>query len=684
MMSQLDRVIKRFSIYKVTQILLFPFLTGFLFDLRWANQVCISLCLVIFVHYVGNFLETLVLIWQSCALSALCLLMLNLVFKQSLNYSIAALSVVLVCCLLIFVIRYSKPKAKSAENIPFNFYTVAVFIYCYHIAPRGRYQNIGFLYHEDNGKPLAELFNFTKTESLSIDLLNKYDREQVSYFVRFILNFIDHLSSRSGATAAMGALNSLSNSWIFVLLSSALFVGGLISWFIENLKLNQVASYLTLMFSLALSIWSFQVSHTAGYFPLFLLNTVVVLFLFSHKDSQCLVINSRSLSFLIGVSTSLAMIGSWQPWFPVGVSAALLSVYKFSGRLYWTKSPIRRNTLLIILAIGGIKIGLSIPKILTSLDLESPGRDSVASELFYLFGMILLMGIVGVVRHSLNKTSNFKSAPTHSMGLIWLYRAVPIALVISVLLLNLSRNQKETVYFVLIFGLIFNRTSVCKIQNELRSFISNERYDASLLLCAITFTYVLVIHMLSRYIGPVYQPMYAANKSAVAFYSQFSWLLIVVVALIVFEKENRLQIGYSLVVLFAAFEILVSSISLGRSPTQGQWWHKTVVDSLSQHPELPVTCTNLSFNDVDHQTYVCNRLLDSIEDERFVEILRYQQTSMEGPRPYDLSDARKYLEQESSFKQLLIVSRAQLSPEMRDFFSGIATRRLIFLTAQAE
>ena len=684
MMTQLDLVIKRFSIYKVTQILLFPFLTGFLFDLRWANQVCISLCLVIFVCYVGNFLESLVLIWQSCALLALFLLTLNLVFKQSMNYSIAALSVVLVCCLLIIVIKSSKTKVKSAEDIPQTCYTVAVFIYCYYISPRGRYQNIGFLYHEDNGKPLAELFNFTKTESLSLDLLNKYDRENVSYFVRFILNFIAHLSSRSGETAAVGALNSLSNSWIFVLLSFALIVGGLINWFSKILKLNHVARYITLTSGLVVSVWSFQVSHSAGYFPLFLLNTVVVLFLFSQKDSQCIVINSRSLSFLISVSTSLAMIGSWQPWFPVGVSAALLSVYKFSGRLFWTKSPIRRYILFIIIVIGVIKVGMSLPKIMEALDLESPGRDSVASELFYLFGLLLLIGLVGVVRHFLGKTINIKSAPTHSMRLIWFYRAVSIVLVISVILLNLSRNQKETIYFVLIFGLIFNRASIWKIQNELRSFISNERYDASFLLCTISFIYVLIVYMLSRFIGPVYQPMYAANKSAVALYCQFSWLLIVVIALIVFEKRKRLQIGYSVVVLYAALQILVGSVSLSRNPIQEQWWHKTVVDSLSQHPELPVTCTNLSLNDVEHQTYVCNRLLDSIEDERFVEILRYQQTSMEGPRPYDLADARKYLEEESSFKQLLVVSRAQLSAEMRDFFSGIATRRLIFVTAQTE
>ena len=65
--------------------IIFPLLTGFLFDLPWGNQVLISLVLVGAVFIVGDFSEALLALWHALTISALGFISLNFVFRISFN-----------------------------------------------------------------------------------------------------------------------------------------------------------------------------------------------------------------------------------------------------------------------------------------------------------------------------------------------------------------------------------------------------------------------------------------------------------------------------------------------------------------------------------------------------------------------------------------------------------------------
>ena len=101
-----------------------------------------------------------------------------------------------------------------------------------------------------------------------------------------------------------------------------------------------------------------------------------------------------------------------------------------------------------------------------------------------------------------------------------------------------------------------------------------------------------------------------------------------------------------------------------------QWWHSPVVKALRTEEDQILLCSNNDLSANDYQTYVCNRFLHSLFALDVQGEFRYQQTSMSGPRPEDLSRVRKYLEDNDLGTKTTVFSKDPLSLEMRSLFSS--------------
>ena len=665
-MMQLDLVIKRFSIYKVTQILLFPFLTGFLFDLPLLSKFLISLVLTTATFVAQDFVEAIVKLWQATAVVGLLFLLANLGLGASTSRLWTAIPILFVWFLLLVLERNQSREADgNFDNIsivPF----FLIFVYLYRLAPRGLFEDLAFIYHVDNTKSLGALRKTIQTNEISISLLSSTDSIGLTYFVKFVTNAVSVLGKPLEKSHALQAINAMSNSWMLLTLSY-FFVGiRFVQWLIEALRIR--SRVLVLTFSLLSLLWGLKISHSAGYFPLMLLNTIVIILLFSFRNFAPQLIFQKAIYLTVGLSLSCAMFGSWQPWLPIAGLSILVIGYKIVGRSLLRRTLLQPKVFYPLLFLA-VAIGWNylVPN-LSKIDLESSGRDHFPTETLLIFFGISLVAIFSLFGPKgfgdKNTTTDF-DIEFYQKSFVFLSLLASLA----TLTWSFGPNQGETLWFVLTVGLIFNRYSIGCIKKTMKPLIATESNDACLMFCFLSFAFVLTIFALSRFIGPVYEPMYAADKSAVAFYSQFFWFpLVVVGSLDLFGRKvfSYLHVALSLTVLSLGLQIPFAAIY---DPVQSKWWHRPVIDSLTKSPNIPIVCSNSSEFVAEKETWVCTYFMAALTDDEFTQMLAIQQIQLVGPRPVDLSRSKEVLDLRPSPEGLVVFSCAPLDVSIIEFFS---------------
>ena len=673
MMTQLDRVINRYSIYKATEFLLFPFLTGFLFDLPLLSKFVISLLLTTATFVAQDFAEAIVKLWQAMAIVGLLFLLANLGLGASTSQLWTAIPILIVWfLLLVFGWNQSREAVGIFDNIsivPF----LLIFVYLYRLAPRGLYENLAFIYHVDNTKSLGSIRQIIQTNEISLSLLSSTDSIGLTYFVKFVANAVSVMGKPFERSNALQAINAMSNSWMLLTLSY-FFIGiRFVQWLIEALKIR--SRLLVQTFSLLSMLWGLKISHSVGYFPLMLLNTIVIILLFSFRNFAPQSIFQKAIYLIVGLSLSCAMFGSWQPWLPVAGLSILVISYKIVGRSLLRRTLLQPKIFYPMLLLA-VSFGWNylVPK-LSQIDLESPGRDHFPTETLLVFSGITLVSIFslfGLKRFVDKYVYTDIDVVFHQKSLVFLSLLVSIA----TLIWSFGPNQEETLWFLLAVGLIFNRYSIGCIKKAVKPLIATESYDGCILFCFLSFGFVLTIFALSRFIGPVYEPMYAADKSAVAFYSQFFWFpLVVVGSLDLFGRTffSYLHVALSLTVVSLGLQIPFAAIY---DPVQSKWWHRPIINSLMINPNKPIVCSNSSEFVAEKETWVCTYFMDVLTDDEFTQMLAFQQIQLVGPRPVDLSRSKEILNVRSSPEGLVVFSCAPLDVGMTEFFSGDMNKKI--------
>lgn len=655
--------------------IIFPLLTGFLFDLPWGNQVLISLVLVGAVFIVRDFSEVLLLLWLALAIIGFLLVLWCIGFDSDVNNLLLAISVLSMW----FVLLIGKSRKISMLNfgpkLNLGLDGFAIFVYLYTNLPRGRLQNLGFLYQEDNQRSLNAIVQSLNNGSTDLGLLSTNDTLGMPFFVKFVTSFVSKMGLISSDQIPLRAVNVLSNSWMFLLLSYLILGSSFCKWLF--CYLNSCNSFFGRFFCLLSMIWGFQVSHGAGYFPLFLLNTIVIVTICLFRTVKIDGSSVRLFLFLTGVSLTCAMFGSWQPWIPTAGGIFLIVLYKILGRNLLRKllhGVIVRSIVALFSTLLLVRFILD----LTRVDLESSGREHFPTEvLLVLAGLFVIM--IGTSfrtffypSYALDRYSDVRSQLS--------YIVVPVAafVIAFVYILSLHPNQSRTLFFLVVVGLVFNRYSIRSISKSSQKLLSNELTDATVVFALLTFSYVVVVFLLSRFIGPTYEPMYASDKTSVAFYSQFYWLPVSLLAVPIKVVDKLKSSLIQKLSVFAFCSLLAIPASITYDPVQEKWWHKPVTDSLARDAYLPIVCSFPTEFSEDRETWVCTHFMEVLNDEKFIDLLWFQQWQSIGPRPVDLSLARKYLVEESTFEKILVLSCSVLDQGMMDFFGSVNKSRVVF------
>ena len=683
---------------KLLHYLVYPFLTGFLLDLPWLNQLVITVSLAFVVLLVGNFADALVLLWQAIAVSSFVSMMVAGVSGSTVDSFYVALLVPVFWFLLSMNSRRdSKSKMSKEGFFTSEFFTIVTFIYLAINAPRGRTDNLNFIGHQDNAKQLMAPMQAAMTGQISLEALALEDRENVGYFAKYVANFALNLGLGTSDPAALLSINAISNAWILALVSFLVIGIHLNKWLMIKFELKNKNLFLCVSFVILSR--SFYVTHLHGFLPLFILGLVGVIFIYTFRDFDRESNFTVFTNSVIGLALGFSMFGSWQPWTPLGFTAVVLVVYKALGRknLRIVISPI---VVIPCLVAAVFVLTRRLPGLIQRADLESGGPAFVDTEVLIVFGMIIVVGILMLYQScSLNKATvhveDRKSSPIVNRFLVFgILTAVSFNFI-----LKFSQNQTFTIMLLLLVGYIFANPCSKKFSRKVSDHFSNEVNDGPFIFFVFSFGYIVAIYLASRFIGPNYYASYAAHKSATAFLSQFAWVPLLAIGVL---GKNDFLSTLSRVTTYISFLFLLSFnvsinvlsnsgesirtgddlnwIGLKYEPKSQKWWHSPVVKSLRDDEDQTLICSNSDLESKDWETYVCNRFLHSLFNESIQSEFRHQTTSIFGPRPEDLSGIRLYLQNNELKRSTLVFSKEALSNEMLGLFSGQDSKTMKFLS----
>ena len=601
------------QLIKFLHYFVYPFLTGFLLDLPWPNQLVISLAFVIASALVREFIEALLSLWQAIAVAGLFFVLVDYVSDIALNQTICAFSIPLTwVCILAFKRNFlvvSEPLLSNrlqAEIVGFS--SIALLFL---VVPRGQLENLRFL---GKGEDSA-LYMWASSGPLrgqEFQLATSFGASSYLYFYNFLNNgflYLSKLSAEPESNSLLIALNVLSNAWVFVLMSSILFSIRIVS--IIRQKVSSSSSNLGFYIFIAVSSFLFfRASQDVGHFTQYLLNCAVLVFLISlitsSQESRLL---PKLCCLVLTFATAVCIVGSYGPWLPMSIVGIALAINAFLDR-----SLIRVvfNSKYFFVAVLLFVFGwtLMLRKLYASSNLEMGGGVAVipleAVWLVFVLSFILLGSIF--VRRFYNSVASpereLKVDKIQTVTVFFTSTLLSIAI-----LDRTSFNQLTTLSFIVLIGLCLSPKSVSRFVENFQFITSHKEFDGVFVLATATFLYGLSIYFLSRFIGPIYDPMYAANKSMFTVFGQFWWLLILLFVGVSKSLSRFTQIVRQVTLAIAVFLVLGLTNYIRYDEVQEQWWHKLSLVALNDNPDALIACVNPILI-TDYEAYRCNHFMN--------------------------------------------------------------------------
>ena len=421
--------------------------------------------------------------------------------------------------------------------------------------------------------------------------------------------YLSKLSAEPESNSLLIAVNVLSNAWVFVLMSTILFSIRIVSTIRQ--KVSSSSSNLGLYIFIAVSSFLFfRASQDVGHFTQYLLNCAVLVFLIS------LITSSQESRFLpklwcVGLTfaTAVSLVGSYGPWLPLSIVGIALAINAFLDR-----SLIRVvfNSKYFFVAVLIFVIGwvLMLEKLYASSNLEMGGGVAVipleAVWLVFVLSFILL-GSTFVRRSYKSVASTERELKVDKIQTVTVF--FTSALMLIAILDRTSFNQLTTLSFFVLIGLCLSPKSVSRFVENFQFITSHKEFDGVFVLAVATFLYGLSIYFLSRFIGPIYDPMYAANKSMFTVFGQFWWLLILLFVGVSKSLSRFTQIVRQVTLAIAVFLVLGLTNYIRYDEVQEQWWHKPSLVALNDNPDALIACVNPILT-TDYEAYKCNHFMN--------------------------------------------------------------------------
>ena len=660
-------------------------MAAFLLDFPFQGQALISLAIAGAVFMVGDFVDALLCLWQAIAVAGFIFVLIDYASDIELNEAICAFSIPIVW---FFVLLFkSKCNAGVSTNEPKSIRSeivgAASMALLFFVIPRGQLQTLSFLGKgEDSALYMWASSNLLRGQELH--LATGFSASSYLYFYSFLNNgflYLSKLSVDTETNSLLIALNVLSNEWVFVLMSSILFGIRIVSVIRQRVSAGSSSFGLYILIAIS-SFLFFRASQDVGHFTQYLLNCATLVFLLTlitaSRESQLW----RKLGLgLLTLVTTIALVGSYAPWFPMSMIGIALTINAFFRRslLRLVLNSKSWFGLVFVFVLGW---AFMLRKLYSSSNLEMGGGVAVipleAVWLVFVSALILIgLLIIRRVRKSV-VSSDSSLLKVDKIETLIVFATVAV---LSVAILNrTSFNQLTTLGFVILVGLLFRPISHSNLIHNFDAITVHEEFDGVIILAFTTFLYTLSIYLLSRFIGPIYEPMYAANKSMFAFFGQFSWLFIV----LIFGGSNSqmriVQLIRRVTVAVALFLVLGLSNFIRYDETQRQWWHEPFLAAIKENPDALIACVNPILT-TDYEAYKCNHFISVLTSNN--NSVLFERLSLGDPLGTSITDWFSGPAPISGSKfddatKVIVLSTDELGADALSMFAGVSKNMIEF------
>ena len=592
---------------------------------------------------------------------------------------------------LCFLFR-SRSDFKSANletllgRLVLGFY----FLYVLLMKPNGLLEHLSMLEAEDNENWLYPVREFHRTGQVKLDV--PLGSQGVQFFTRIFTTFVSNLTQEIGsAFSGFSALRTISNSWIFVLLCSLVVVQLLVLEILINFP-KPFEKILLTVSSLFFVLIFFRASLFAGHFSTSLLGLTVFGFMYSTLIRQN--VKSRLKNFVewIGLfSITACILGSYNPWLPVAIFGVLISAITEPKVLRFFKKLLQKHFVLVplvllLMAVIGAKRMFS--KFSRLHDVGGVWR--VFDESMWFFSGVILFAVL--ITFLLRRD---KSIGSKHSDLLWswtLFALFAIVLTISIAnpIFEITAHHEisdlavklQVLSVILMFGFLFLPSTFISIRKIISEYELASRLQNPMILALFTFCFVSFIWLLSIFTGPRVAA-YAAQKSALSFYSQFFWIPLLIHSLRsqVLSKLKGLTsslLMVCLVVFGLGLLPMARQVLLAKPFSDGQgfsdsWWHDDVLFELDAEPNAIVVCVNSDWREPDISIYVCNRFLQTLTKHvnpaaNFRYLAWYQ--------PDEFGKIQTYFDTTELSSNVVVISHAKVNDETMEIFRGVNPKYL--------
>ena len=385
---------------------------------------------------------------------------------------------------------------------------------------------------------------------------------------------------------------------------------------------------------------------------------------------------------LLAVATALALVGSYGPWLPMSLIGIVLVInvsFHKSILRYWFASKYWL-TMVLIFVIGW---AIMLRKLYTSSNLEMAGGVAVVPlEAVWLVLALSVSFLASVFYGRINKLIRSGDvgsvAPIKWDSLVIFSSAIIVS---SALIVQTSFNQLVTLSFVVLAGLIFRPSAYENLMLKFRAITAHHEFDGIFILAFTTFLYGFSIYILSRFIGPIYEPMYAGNKSMFAVFGQYSWLLFLLFLNGGSKSSRVARIVKNSTMVVAVLIVLGQTNFIHYEEVQSQWWHESFLEEINENPDALVVCVNPILT-TDYEAYKCNHFVSTLTKNNNSVLL--ERLSLGDPgvngliRDWFNGVAPKIAVTDDGSINVVVLSQADLNADALFMFDGVPVNKIEF------
>ena len=617
----------KLNVNKFISFILLPIALSLAFDVSFFTRVCLFTVFVAGSYRCGSTSVFFLRFWQAFCFSALVCLLLSKINNQLITPITAFLSLLISVVYLLWNKEYAQAKytVNSDKGFLRDVIAAVTVLFVAYQAPRGKSANLRYLIAEDNEGWLRTPLNSLRIGDLDLQLV--FNTTSIQYFIKFTLNnflFIFKPIFNADDSDAATSINVVSNAWIFLAVSSVLLVLLIFEDFFVTL--NKKAPSIFVFSSISvISFAFFRASLLNGHFAQYLLNIVVYSFIISIVElSRLKRIRMQKFHSIVCVATGAAMVGSYNPW--IGISG---------GAIFLVVNLIFKPTLLTRI-FSDKRLLFAVPfliaafwfayKFLSSrygmLD-DGGGIWVLNTEPIWIF-VFLSVSIVFVIatdffisRRYVSEFTNRKLSTTN----LWI--VVPLfAFLLSFVLIPREFDRYQWLSLLLVVSLYLYAIFSGELKRITKVLFTDSSYLSVLYLGAGSLVFVIYVWVASRFVGPVFEPMYAAHKSLLSFVGQFFWLPVGFLVLLEVSGTKfvkRVKDGSVVVLLtlsIGIFPIIRNSPDLAPvnaiSNLGGDWWIEPTLAAHDRDNQALVVCVNGDASVDAFSVYNCNRFSSTL------------------------------------------------------------------------